>query len=108
MNEIEIWAKGDMRIVAHYDHNFSVRDDWVWENDEEIKEVEDRINEHGVYYLRLEKWFPEVNCGWDCIDGLGGNIPSDTQSLMDIAKEQFNESWLEPDDYEKFKELLNE
>ena len=87
-----VWAKGDMRIVADYDHDFWYHADaGGWFEGNELEELVNRVNEYGVYRLTLEKWNPEVGVGWDYVDGLGGNIPSDTHSLMDIAREQFSE-----------------
>ena len=88
-----LWAKGDMRIVADYHDDFWNLDveSWGWESDEEYEQFVNRVNEYGVYILTLEKWNPEVSVGWDYVDGVSGNVPSETQSLMDIAREQFSE-----------------
>ena len=85
-----LWAKDDMRIVAQYQDDFWLHDVESWfDDDAEFEQFVSRVNEYGVYSLRLEKWFPEVGIGWDSIDGLSGNVPDDGYSLMDIAREQF-------------------
>jgi len=87
-----LWAKDDMRIVARYQEDFWLHDVESWfDNDVEFEQFVNRVNEYGVYSLTLQKWFPEVGIGWDCIDSLLGNVPDDGYSLMDIAREQFSE-----------------
>ncbi len=88
-----LWAKGDMRIVADYDHDFWDRDieGWGWESDEEYEQFKNHVGEYGVYILRLEKWNPEVGVGWDYVDSVHGNVPNPFNTLMDIAREQFSE-----------------
>ena len=88
-----LWAKGDMRIVADYDHDFWDRDieGWGWESDEEYEQFKNHVDEYGVYILRLEKWNPEVGVGWDYVDSVHGNVPNPFNTLIDIAREQFSE-----------------
>ena len=88
-----LWAKGDMRIVADYDHDFWDRDieGWGWESDEEYEQFKNHVGEYGVYILRLEKWNPEVGVGWDYVDSVHGNVPNPFNTLIDIAREQFSE-----------------
>jgi len=90
---VPLWAKGDMRIVADYDHDFWDRDieGWGWESDEEYEQFVNHVNEYGVYILRLEKWNPEVGVGWDSVDSVHGNVPNPFNTLIDIAREQFSE-----------------
>jgi len=87
-----LWAKGDMRIVADYDHDFWDRDieGWGWESDEEYEQFVNHVNEYGVYILRLEKWNPEVGVGWESVDSVTA-VPNPLNTLIDIAREQFSE-----------------
>ena len=79
---------GEYRVVAVEEP------EWYWEvtkgiEEETRKELSEEAEMWGCFILRLEKWNPEIGIGWEHEDSVGGCIPANDFSLLDLAKEHF-------------------
>ena len=78
--------KGDYRIIAEEGYD-ALRSFYKGMEEDEYQKLEEQAETYGMFNLQVQK---KVMGGWETIDSLSGVVPSDTDSLEELALE-----WME-------------
>jgi hypothetical protein len=95
----KLWESGHYRVIEHVDEHFDfenlcgdcfnpkVNPHLSIENlNSQRREFRAEVNRAGVYGYELQKWNPDVGCGWEHVDSCWGFVGQ----YVDIPEHRYN------------------